>query len=324
MGDAEMRKRQTRVMEDAPTGRPGRTQGVLSNQWAWRKILEIAQEQLGVTDAGGPQSGPNPHVLPPTSLNSSSSSESEDAVRAAEHGDTDNEESGHNVTGEPQKPPVGERDRSESTFGVVRDKGSHHFTNGVIGPEFCNRLAKNMDFDMTVLWIAAWCRRGPGERDKLLENLEAIDGFNDILAERLGVGKARHWRSSMIRALTDASSMNGQPSQRPLSLVEVTTLIREWNNRRRVLRDTDGSDLLDAIDDLPPDLLNQVVVTLMGSKAGKGSLFTKPGDQYPMWKALNIFRHWSVIGREGDIDPHHKAARVSADKIQEYLHKSVK
>lgn len=319
MGEAASRMRQAHVVEGAPTGRLGSPKGVPSEQWAWRKIFEIAQEQLGMADTGGQQSDSNLPATVETSLTSSSSLKPEGEVREAEQMDTVVGEPECNLAGEPRSQPVGERDNSDPKLSVGYHKGSHHFTNGVIGPEFCNRLGKNMDFDMTVLWIAAWCRRDPDVREELFDQLEAIDGFSKMLTDRLNASTPQKWRASMIRALSDAASTTDQGLQRPLSLVEVTTLIAEWNSQRRVLLDNDGDDLLDAIDDLPPDLLNQVVVTLMGSKAGEGSLFTKPGDQYPMWKALNIFRHWSAVGREDEIEVHHKAARVSADKIKEYL-----
>lgn len=205
-------------------------------------------------------------------------------------------------------------------YGFVPDSGSNHFTRGVIGPEFCNRFGDNMDFDMTVLWIAGWYRRLPEDRPIVLDKVTCCESFKlKQLSKDSESHRVSEWKSSMLVAL-DAVGKKAKPCQNgTLSLGEITKLAEAWNRQGCVLRSDKGTDLLGELE-VNPQLQDCITSALMGElNEDGGSIFTKPTDQYPAWKAINMFRYWSVIGREDIVDPRYRELGVSMDKIKEYL-----
>ena len=100
-----------------------------------------------------------------------------------------------------------------------------HFTRGIKGPPDYNTFGLGMDFDMAVLWVAAWCRRGESERRKLLDELKEMGDFCSAIGSSSDV---QQWLAAMAETL-DSVQGDRPLDPNPMSLQQVTEVIKGWN-----------------------------------------------------------------------------------------------
>lgn len=319
MSEAELSKRHLGVAANSPGPQTQEEGGPVSALAATLfKIIEIAKAQLrsvGATNARPNVQREVQDLVPPHREPGTMCTDAHESVPVV--GRTDEGEHTHARNTHPQTDSRfrGTNSVTAPRYGIESDTGSFHFTKGVLGPEFCNRFADNMDFDMTVLWIASWCRRSADQRRALLDEVVEFEAFKRRFTDPQ---QAQRWRQAMANALDIVAGKLGDDQAQSPSIHELTRFFEEWNQQGGVLRDDGGEDLLQRLGD-DPELEDCVVAALMGSVDENGGLFTNPHDQYPAWKALNIFRHWSTIGRQGKLKPYLREARISDKLLDRYL-----
>lgn len=175
-----------------------------------------------------------------------------------------------------------------------------HFTSGIVGPLNVNFLGVSMDFDMTVLWIAAWCRRNEKKRKQLVESLRSLlstAGFKNDLKEP---NKLELWLSHLEFALNSVAG-NVPLNDERMSLAQISEIIGNWNHAGRSLVVSGCGDLLASLDGYR-DLEVKLVKLLMDEQEGQ-TIFTDDKDTYPGWVALNLLRYWTILGRNERFQP---------------------
>lgn len=193
-----------------------------------------------------------------------------------------------------------------------------HFTEGIVGPEKSNRIGESLDFDLNVLWVAGWYRRGPDERQVLIDGMASDQEFQRKFGGEAG---ARKWLAAMAGALDGVTESVGVSGSQAMSLTELTQLFESWNATRDTLRDQGGNALLDVLDIASePDLVDHIMDLLMGlRKDDNGTVFTDRKAVHAEWTILNLLRLWSVLGRD---DARGLAAfepLISYDSLEKYI-----